>query len=104
MAASSLFRKLPVLPFDEAYSMPSTSQTGLWKEHRAIHKPTNPVKFEDIPTWQEDHTEQNDHTVTRQMTSPFAVNPKFNQKLSIWTGDITKLSIGGIVNAANTGL
>ena len=34
----------------------------------------------------------------------FAVNPKLNQKVSLWQGDITCLEIDAIVNAANSSL
>ena len=32
------------------------------------------------------------------------INPALNQKVSIWQGDITRLEIGAIVNAANRSL
>ena len=36
--------------------------------------------------------------------SSFPHNPVLNQKVSLWRGDITKLEIGAIVNAANSSL
>jgi len=36
--------------------------------------------------------------------SPFSVDPTLNKKVSLWKGDITRLEIDAIVNAANSSL
>ena len=36
--------------------------------------------------------------------SPYSFAPTLNQKVSLWQGDITRLEIGAIVNAANSSL
>lgn len=38
---------------------------------------------------------------TSRPVAQFAVNPVLNDKVSMWQGDITKLGIDAIVNAAN---
>lgn len=40
----------------------------------------------------------------KQPSQVYSVNSAFNKKVSIWKGDITKLDIDAIVNAANSSL
>lgn len=56
----------------------------------------------DVPTWPE-YAKQHDVT-SKFSASDFVVSQELNQKVSIFTGDITAIEIDSVVNAANEGL
>ncbi|XP_066993157.2 macro domain-containing protein PG1779 isoform X2 [Anabrus simplex] len=73
------------------------------------------TNFESVEKWDEHflkHKEdlkrqlQQTYNKTRQLIHPeeIAVRPDLNAKVSLWKGDITKLQIDAIVNAANSSL
>lgn len=71
-------------------------------EKRQLLK-SEPVTIDQIPTWPEYWRKNKDKigllsTVTEKVPKIIA------DKISIWQGDITKLEIDGIVNAANSRL
>ncbi|KAM9795659.1 LOW QUALITY PROTEIN: ADP-ribose glycohydrolase MACROD1 [Neosynchiropus ocellatus] len=81
-----------------------TSAEGDWKEtkefllslpasERRKHYRTNSVPLDDIPVWTP--------TAGVPEKSVYPRNDKLDQKISLYTGDITKLEIDAIVNAAN---
>ncbi|XP_074529984.1 ADP-ribose glycohydrolase MACROD1 [Halichoeres trimaculatus] len=65
------------------------------KDRRQYYRTSSSVPLEDIPVW----------TPTGVSGDPFCPrNEKLDQKISLYTGDITKLEIDAIVNAANNSL
>jgi O-acetyl-ADP-ribose deacetylase (regulator of RNase III) len=56
------------------------------------------TKLSDIARWSEVAQE------VAPQASSFSVNPSFNSKISLWQGDMTKIEVDAIVNAANESL
>ncbi|KAG4070183.1 hypothetical protein HA402_003873 [Bradysia odoriphaga] len=59
------------------------------------------TSLKNIKTWQQYFREK---SIPQSKTKFYPVDPKINSKLSLWKGDITKLHIDAIVNAANASL
>ncbi|KXJ25719.1 ADP-ribose glycohydrolase MACROD2 [Exaiptasia diaphana] len=75
------------------------------KEKRKLYKcRENFVLMKDIKTWPEYFVDNNYYfhsRVSKPDECPFPFNEELNEKVSLWTGDITTLEIDAIVNAAN---
>ncbi|XP_035017816.1 ADP-ribose glycohydrolase MACROD1 isoform X1 [Hippoglossus stenolepis] len=63
------------------------------KDRRKHYRTSNFVPLDDIPVWTP--------TAGGSEPSRYQRNEKFDQKISLYSGDITKLEIDAIVNAAN---
>jgi len=62
----------------------------------------NHVELSQVPSWAQYFRDGNIQSSQQEATK--AVDPELNDKVSLWQGDITKLEIDGIVNAANNSL
>ncbi|XP_028271457.1 ADP-ribose glycohydrolase MACROD1 isoform X2 [Parambassis ranga] len=79
------------------------------KERRTYYKTSGPVPLDDIPAWTptagQAHSIRHTHRTLSGLggsePSRYKRNEKLDQKVSLYTGDITKLEIDAIVNAAN---
>ncbi|KAM9741518.1 ADP-ribose glycohydrolase MACROD1 isoform 2-T2 [Menidia menidia] len=65
-------------------------------ERRAYYRTSGSVPLDDIPAWTS--------TAGGSEPSRYQRNEKLDQKISLYSGDITKLEIDAIVNAANNTL
>ncbi|CAM1331641.1 MACROD2 (predicted) [Pycnogonum litorale] len=77
------------------------------EEKRKLYKcETNFVTLANVETWSEYHPrlesrlKQNDD----ERIQKYGVNESMNDKVSLWVGDITRLEVDAIVNAANNSL
>uniref|UniRef100_A0A3B4ZPF2 Mono-ADP ribosylhydrolase 1 n=1 Tax=Stegastes partitus TaxID=144197 RepID=A0A3B4ZPF2_9TELE len=66
------------------------------KDRRQYHRTSGFVPLDDIPVWTP--------AAGGSEPSRYQRNEKLDQKISLYSGDITKLEIGAIVNAANNTL
>lgn len=66
------------------------------KDRRQYYRTSNFVPLDDIPVWTP--------TAGGSEQSPHQRNEKLDQKISLYSGDITQLEIDAIVNAANSSL
>ncbi|KAM4733059.1 ADP-ribose glycohydrolase MACROD1 isoform 2-T2 [Anableps anableps] len=66
------------------------------KDRRGYYRTSGSVSFDDIPVWTP--------TAGASEKSRYLRNDKLDQKISVYSGDITKLEIDAIVNAANKSL
>ena len=57
---------------------------------------SNFVPLDSVKKWSESSVKSSD--------SRYPVNESLNEKISLWNGDITKLEIDAVVNAANQSL
>ncbi|XP_014355517.1 macro domain-containing protein CT2219 [Papilio machaon] len=84
------------------------------QEKRKLYRTSEYITLEDIYTWSK-YAKENEHIKTKLRTEDdlnefkkFQINPAKNahlaEKVSIFKGDITKLEIDAIVNAANSRL
>ncbi|XP_044755652.1 ADP-ribose glycohydrolase MACROD2-like [Coccinella septempunctata] len=74
---------------------------------RADEKHKNSISLEKIPTWKHmSESEKLPNPVKKMDNCPIdaSLNEKLAEKISIFEGDITKLAIDAIVNAANSSL
>ncbi|XP_047441467.1 ADP-ribose glycohydrolase MACROD1 isoform X2 [Mugil cephalus] len=63
------------------------------KDRRQYYRTSNSVPLDDIPVWTP--------TADASKSGAYERNEKLDQKISLYSGDITKLEIDAIVNAAN---
>ncbi|XP_070693318.1 ADP-ribose glycohydrolase MACROD1 isoform X2 [Pempheris klunzingeri] len=63
------------------------------KDRRQYHRTSSSVPLDDIPVWTP--------AAGGSEKALYQRNEKLDQKISVYSGDITKLEIGAIVNAAN---
>ncbi|XP_066279316.1 ADP-ribose glycohydrolase MACROD1-like isoform X2 [Branchiostoma lanceolatum] len=72
------------------------------EEKRQVYKCRDNYKtLNDVPTWPQYRKEHNIGLRIKPKADP---NEKFNEKVSVWRGDITQLEIDAISNAANESL
>ncbi|KAI8514854.1 O-acetyl-ADP-ribose deacetylase macrod2 [Branchiostoma belcheri] len=72
------------------------------EEKRLVYKCRDNYKtLNDVPTWPQYRKEHNIGLRIKPKADP---NEKFNEKVSLWRGDITQLEIDAIANAANESL
>ncbi|XP_035680689.1 ADP-ribose glycohydrolase MACROD1-like isoform X1 [Branchiostoma floridae] len=72
------------------------------EEKRQVYKCRDNYKtLNDVPTWPQYRKEHNIGLGIKPKADP---NEKFNEKVSLWRGDITQLEIDAISNAANESL
>lgn len=72
-------------------------------EKRKILK-SEPTTVDQILTWPEYWNKNKSKIGVLASEQPDKVDKQLANKVSIWEGDITKLEIDAIVNAANSGL
>lgn len=68
-------------------------------DRRLLYRTSGFVPLDDIPSWAPSADQVN---LTK--TSRYPRNEKLDHKISVYSGDITKLEVGAIVNAANKSL
>ncbi|XP_060784057.1 ADP-ribose glycohydrolase MACROD1 [Neoarius graeffei] len=63
------------------------------KERREVYRTTDYISLDQVPVWK--------HSGAASVKPLYKANEELNQKISLFRGDITKLEIDAIANAAN---
>jgi len=83
---------------DKFISMPKEEKREFYKCGKKF------MTLDDIPTWAEYHNKMDEKRCSVKNTSGPAANSDLNTRVSIWQGDVTRLEIDSIGNAANNSL
>ncbi|KAG1666868.1 O-acetyl-ADP-ribose deacetylase MACROD2 [Nymphon striatum] len=73
------------------------------EDKRKLYK-SDHVILDSIPTWTEYYAQNKERFQQSSVREKYPASDEINNKISIWTGDITRLEIDAIVNAANSSL